>query len=884
MDTALKSFLDKFRAKPEWQSPDPAVRAAAVLRLSAEERELVVSFAEDSDPRVRKAAVKKIHDPALLTRLAQADADPGVREEAAEALVTLAAHAQDEAPGRVALEGLAQAKHLLSVVRAAALPALRRAALEKIADAKALAAAAREAPDAELRLLAVGRLDDPGLLLGLAQHSELKPVALAAVEKLHDEAGLRAVAARAKNPAASRRARARLDADMASGSTVAPALPEPAAPPPAFDDEAEREAYERKLLALRAEQEARARALAERDAVCQKLEAAADELAREALDEARGAWEGLSPLQGSEAEALQRRYEAALHDCQQRAEATVARAETRAALEPLVAEAEALVTGEVDLTTARPAFAALQKRWQEAGGSSGASAPQRERLEAVALSLAEREAGARALREAQAKQELDRLKSLAGRLEGLVRSESLSLKDADRAAREAKDALDHLGALPAKKEKDALHARLEAARKALYPRLQALRADTEWKRWANESVQEELVARAEALRAETDLEKAGEALRDLDARWKAAAEVDKAKGESLWKQFKAARDEVKAKVDAWYAERAAEFAANLQKKEALIARAEALADSSEWLKTKEELKQLQAEWKEVGPTTHAPGRAAWERFRQACDRFFSRREEDLKQRKGEWSENEAKKQALIERAEALAQSTEWEQASAEVKKLQAEWKAVGAVKKTKSEALWQRFRAACDVFFERYKRRDQIAQEKSLAEREAILVSLEALLPAEGAEAPEGLAARVGEIQAAWRQAGPETREQVAFAERFRKALFGLVAAFPGAFKGGELDPDAARKKAEKLCARVEALAPATQSPALSLAEQLKEALATNTMGGRGEATARRKLAADEVRAAREAFARLPPLPGPEGEALRARFEAAAQRAVADKG
>ena len=291
MDTALKSFLDKFRAKPEWQSPDPAVRAAAVLRLSAEERELVVSFAEDSDPRVRKAAVKKIHDPALLTRLAQADADPGVREEAAEALVTLAAHAQDEAPGRVALEGLAQAKHLLSVVRAAALPALRRAALEKIADAKALAAAAREAPDAELRLLAVGRLDDPGLLLGLAQHSELKPVALAAVEKLHDEAGLRAVAARAKNPAASRRARARLDADMASGSTVAPALPEPAAPPPAFDDEAEREAYERKLLALRAEQEARARALAERDAVCQKLEAAADELAREALDEARGAWE-----------------------------------------------------------------------------------------------------------------------------------------------------------------------------------------------------------------------------------------------------------------------------------------------------------------------------------------------------------------------------------------------------------------------------------------------------------------------------------------------------------------------------------------------------------------------------------------------------------------
>jgi hypothetical protein len=447
--------------------------------------------------------------------------------------------------------------------------------------------------------------------------------------------------------------------------------------------------------------------------------------------------------------------------------------------------------------------------------------------------------------------------------------------------RDAKGALEHQGSLPSKKDRDALHSRLEAARRALYPRLQELRADTEWKRWANESVQEELVGRAEALRSETNLDKAAQALRDLDARWKAAAEVDKEKGETLWKHFKAARDEVKAKVDAYFEQRAAEFAENLKKKEELCVRAEAFQESTDWLRTAEALQKLQAEWKDVGPTAHGPGKAVWERFRKACDHFFTRREADLKQRKEEWGQNEAKKLALIERAEALAGSLDWEAAAAGIKALQAEWKAAGPVKKSHSEALWQRFRAACDQFFERYKRRDQIALEKSQAEREALLASLEALVPSAeaSAEAPEGLAARIAEIQASWRQGGPPSREMAAMADRYRSALQALVTAFPDAFKGTDLDPESAKKKLTKLCARLEALVPEAPSSTMSLAEKLKDALATNTMGGRGEAEARRRAVADEVRAARDAYARLPPIPGPDGAALRERFEAAARRA-----
>src|SRR5262249_13694174 len=89
--------------------------------------------------------------------------------------------------------------------------------------------------------------------------------------------------------------------------------------------------------------------------------------------------------------------------------------------------------------------------------------------------------------------------------------------------------------------------------------------------------------------------------------------------------------------------------------------------------------------------------------------------------------NLAKKDALIEKVEALKDSTDWEAAATEIKRLQAEWKTIGPVKKSRSEALWQRFRGACDHFFARYAQRHDIARGERVAAREAIVAELEAL-------------------------------------------------------------------------------------------------------------------------------------------------------------
>jgi hypothetical protein len=884
VETPLKTLIERFRSKPEWQHADPAVRADAVLRLPSSEREVLLALArEDADPRVRRAAVKKLADAAVLAERAASDADAGVRDEAEARLAHLAVHERDEAAARAAVAGLREARHLATVAKSAPLAATREAAVRALGDAKLLASIARESDDLPTRLLALGRIEDAATLLALALKVEQKALAVAAVERLSDPEALKAVAAKAKAGAAQRRARARLE----TGEPATPALAVPAA---TADDEAERRAYEEARAAHEREAAARARAVEARAALLASVEGAEGEAIPAALERAPAERAALPPLAGPEAASFDARFEAALAAAAKRHVAWLAGLARREELAALVGEAEALAGQE--LQAARAAFTALEARWREA--TAGADLPDlRARFDAAARALRSRGHAARAEQAQKDQEHLDVLLRLADRAEALVaKGTDVALRDADHALRDIREALEHPGHFPTRKDRDVAVARLEAARRHLYPLLQQLREDAEWKRWANVTVQEELCVEAEALLAEEDLEKAAAALRDLDARWKQAKEAPKENAEALWARFKAARDQVKSRTDAFFAKQAEELAGNLRRKEDLCLRAEALAESSDWLKTAEELRKLQAEWKETGPVPRAVSQRIWERFRRPCDRFFTRWQEHREQRSHEWAENLARKEALCEKAEALRESTDWEAASAELKRLQAEWRTIGAVKKSRSEAVWQRFRAACDHFFDRYKNRDEHARLAAQQAREGICADLEALLPAEGAEAgepPPDLVSRLQAAQTAWRQAGSLPQDQMAaLDERFARGRDRLVEVFPRAFEGSDLDPEASRRKAEKLVLRVEGLlaelAPggpdSRPQTAEELAARLRDALASNTIGGRAAVEARWHSAAAEVESAQAAWKRLGPLPGSEGHDLAHRFEQACRRFV----
>jgi hypothetical protein len=881
------SLLDRFRTSP-LKSGDPASRAAAVRQLGPEDQAQLAEIARtDPEAVVRRAAAGRLVDTGVLAELSRTDADEAVRETAAGVLLRRARTEADAAAAQAALAGLTQPRHLAEVARESPAAEVRAEAVRRLESPRALAAVARTATHADARLLAVARLHDNALLAELATKCEYKDTALAAVEKVTDRAALEVVAARGRSRAAVRRAQALLGAMPPRE----PADPPAAAPadtaldaPPAAGAEAPEEAPPAEDV--RAEADAFSPALSSREVLCQTVESVEGEDAPAAVKEAEEAWGRLEPAPGPEAEALGRRFSAAVDNARRRYDAWFAARDRRARMDALSSELEELAD-HPDLRVASERWSVLRKDWAGLQSMDQVDEETQGRYARAVARLEARQAEARAAREKEAAQNHGRLEALCGRLEALVAEPQPRLADAQRALRESRDALREAPRLASRKERDALLARLKTARAALYPRVQELRQADEWKRWANLAVQEELCRRMEELAAVEDLPRAARDLRELEERWKQASQAPREQAEAMWKRFKAARAVVRARCKAHFATEAARRGENLKKKQALLAEAESLAESTDWVKTAERLQALQTEWQAVGSVPRQQAGPLWERFRAACGRFFERRKADRVRRATERKGNLEKKEALLAQAEALAASTDWEKAQAEVKKLQAQWKTVGPVRKDRSDAIWQRFRQACDQVFERYRKRDEIESEQKLAAREAVCASLEALLTAdEGALPPEDVSARLRAAQVAMKDGGRLGGERAeALDKRFHEAMQRLVAQWPDVFRGTELDPAANRKKLEKLCQTVEALAAerpvkdaAGASPAELLARQLREALASNTMRGRVDEGARRRELKEKVAAAQAAYNRLGPVPGDEGRALRQRFQDACRR------
>ena len=494
------------------------------------------------------------------------------------------------------------------------------------------------------------------------------------------------------------------------------------------------------------------------------------------------------------------------------------------------------------------------------------------------------------------------------------------MKAAERALADVRAALGAMPPLPSKQDYDDGVRRLKAVQAALTPKLQELREIEGWQRWANVGIQEQLCEKMEALKAAEDPEEIARRIRELQQQWRQAADVPRAQGEALWRRFKAAHDEVWTRCEAHFAAEAERRRENLTRKIALCERAEALAVSTSWVQTAEEIKRLQAEWKTIGPVSRGQEKPIWERFRVACDRFFTRRHEDLAQRKVLWAENLAKKEALCARAEALAESTDWDAAAAELRRLQGEWRAIGPVKKSRSEAIWQRFRGACDRFFLRFAQRHEIAREERVAAREAICAELAAFAPEPDRRRPAiadrspdagGTDAGCGEpgaaagparrrpftsrplaagARAARRRSRPRRRARSTFCRGVRARGRPLACRSSPAPISIPMPTGSGWRRwccASKQSPRHSAGPPPPDAdkaltPATRLAAMLKEALAANTIGGKVDDENRWRAAQEDVRQAQASWSRIGAVPEPARRALDDRFQRAC-RLVLDR-
>ena len=870
-----------------------------------------------------------------------------MRADAIRGLAGLAAESDDEARATEAVRHLAalgRTREVVVVARENPHPSVRAAVVDLIEEPKALGAISRHASDAQTRLRALARLADALEILNVALKSEHTDTAVAALERIDSADDLNAIAQRARNKVASRRARTRARQleeaalpvaaepairmsaeDVQRGrqlleraeSVVAVADPDEAAraladvrlawaefgadvevePALAKQFESATEAAKEAIAERqqeRAAEEERARVIAreqsDRLVIVQAIEDLGGDDAPDRIAELKVQWDALPPMPSEYAASLNRRFQDACRAFEDRERRRLRAAAAAGRLETLATELEQLVASGQPVEEIVARWRGLRRDADVLREHAGANPSAADRLERAVAALEEHEQQHQQVRARQEQDNLRRLQQLCRQVEQLAAGEQVTLKAGDRALRDIRAALDQRVPLPSKKDRQEIHARLEQARALIAPRVQELRDADEWQRWANLQVQEELCREMEALKTEDNPEAASRRMRDLQARWKEVALSPRTQGEAMWRRFKTAQDEIFNRTASFFAAQNAERSANLVKKQALVERAEAMADSTDWVKTASAIQALQADWKTIGAVSRGQEKAIWERFRSACDRFFTRRQDDLKKRKDEWSTNLARKEALCEQAEALAGSTDWNAAAAAVKKLQAEWKTVGPVRKAKSDAVWHRFREACDRFFERYKHRDSLELQEKAKVRDEVIRELEALLPYEGAPPtpPENLYKTIQDARARWQQA-PELPRGVQqdLAARYHQGLSRLVAAWPTAFTGTDLDPDTTRKRMEKLVARVEELAPekarpqAALSPAELLAQQWRERLASNTMtGGKSAETeeTRWRASEQEVRNAQAQWARFGPLPAEIAAPLNERFQRACRR------
>lgn len=943
-------ILDKLRPQSKSTHPDPNIRIEAIHELDPADLASLSAFAkDDADARVRRVAVARIGDASVLADIVRNESEGSVRDHALGQLVEQA-QKHDAATAMTAVAALAslgRERELAIVAKAAGPEEVRRAAIAAVRDEKALGSIARHGAEPSARLLALERLADRAEIEGVALRGEHADAAVAAIDMLPEATSetLTAIAEKARTKAAQKKARTQL-----KSSVAAPAAAETG---PAYRDADQqtardmvaqmralssvtdftqlRETYAaarvawvelladadiqpnieadfetasnavRERLAAdeaaRADAERQRRALeqeqADRAAVCARVEALAGQDITDRVAEARATWEGMPAMPEAWAAELERRFAEACRAAENRYERRQLAKQSAERLPALVPEIEALADNP-NYHDVRSQWYALRKQWQAIARDVDIDPSLKLRYEAASVKLEDQEKSYRETKGQQQAENLQRLQALLQKFETRAAAEGLTLKQTDQLMKEVKLAVGTMGPLPTKQDREDLMVRLQAVRTSLMPRIQELREAEEWKRWANVQVQEELCARMEALSpiADTDPEKASNEMRTLQERWKPVAAAPRSQAEALWTRFKTAQEQVYEKCKDFFAQQAAARVENLKQKEALCARAESMADSTDWVKTAEAMKGLQTEWKSIGPVTRGNEKAVWERFRAACDRFFTRRQEDLKQRKQDWTENLKRKEALVAEARQLSESTEWEQAASRIKRLQVEWKTIGPVKKSKSDVIWNEFRGACDLFFERFKNRDQVALQGKMADREAAVAELEALVPpADTAEAPaaDDLYAKVQAARARWVQ-GPELpRHTLApLAERVNTALFALVSRWPDAFKGTDIDPELTKGKMEKLIAKVEKLLPSESaepvknlSPAELLARQWREALAANTMGAgaaRQAEDARQRAAEQEVRSAQAAWARTGPLAPAERKPLQERFDRAVRK------
>ncbi len=223
-------------------------------------------------------------------------------------------------------------------------------------------------------------------------------------------------------------------------------------------------------------------------------------------------------------------------------------------------------------------------------------------------------------------------------------------------------------------------------------------------------------------------------MREYQEKWNQVGPVLKEEWEAIRDGFWAATRLVYDKINEHYKARRAEHEVNLQAKQALVEKVTTLTadlgnpSAKEWKTLTDQVLELQNAWKSIGFATKKDNERVWKEFRNACNVFFDAKKAYFDKLKDQFKEAREKKQALLEEALKLKDSTEWRQTADKLKVLQQRWKEAGSAGPRDENRLWTRFREACDTFFQNRKatfEKMDAEQAVHAQEKEALLAEIE---------------------------------------------------------------------------------------------------------------------------------------------------------------
>ncbi len=302
-----------------------------------------------------------------------------------------------------------------------------------------------------------------------------------------------------------------------------------------------------------------------------------------------------------------------------------------------------------------------------------------------------------------------------------------------------------------------------------------------------------LCEEAEALVLETSVITAFHKLQKLHEQWREIGPVANEYKEQLWDRFREASSKINKRHQEYFDNVKEEQKRNLDLKTELCVKTEELVATppstrKEWNKASERLIEIQKVWKTIGFAPKKDNTRIYERFRNACDKFFENKRAFYLQTKTEMENNLRLKNEICTAAEALSESEEWKKTTDELIALQKKWKEIGPVSRRHSDAVWKRFRAACDRFFERKSAHFSAIDsqyEENLAKKRQLLEELRNFAVEEREKGFEALK----ELQRRWSETGfvPIKQKEAVQAE-YRKLVDDIFARLRGSERERHLE------------------------------------------------------------------------------------------------